>query len=117
MTELATEDQMIALRILPRELAAEAVESLDLPGKKVWLLKAMGQEERAALLNNVAPDDRILLPGELPASMIRQLLTRLSQEERAVAVILLGYPERSIGRLMTQDYLLRWNRLGQFSIG
>ena len=66
----------------------------------------MGQEERAALLNNVAPDDRILLPGELPANMTRQLITRLSQEERAVAVILLGYPERSTGRLMTPDYLL-----------
>jgi Mg/Co/Ni transporter MgtE len=33
MTELATEDQMIVRRILPRELAAEAFESLDLPGK------------------------------------------------------------------------------------
>ena len=46
MTELDTEGQMIVRRILPRELAAEAVESLDLPGKKEWLLKAMGQEER-----------------------------------------------------------------------
>jgi hypothetical protein len=31
MTGLATEDQLIVLRILPRELAAEAFESLDLP--------------------------------------------------------------------------------------
>jgi Mg/Co/Ni transporter MgtE len=46
----------------------------------------MGQEEWAALLNNVASDDRTLLLGELPANMTRQLLTRLSQEERAVAV-------------------------------
>ena len=78
----------------------------------------MGQEERAALLNHVGPDDRILLLGELPVNMTRQLITRLSQEERAVAAILLGYPERCIGRLMTPDYLLlRWNRLGLFSIG
>jgi hypothetical protein len=33
MTELATDEQMIVRRILPRELAAEAFESLDLPGK------------------------------------------------------------------------------------
>jgi magnesium transporter len=33
MTELDTEDQMIVRRILPCELAAEAFESLDLPGK------------------------------------------------------------------------------------
>jgi hypothetical protein len=33
MTELDTEDQMIVRPILPRELAAEAFESFDLPGK------------------------------------------------------------------------------------
>jgi magnesium transporter len=33
MTELATDEQMIVRRILPRELAAEAFESLDIPGK------------------------------------------------------------------------------------
>lgn len=54
MTELATEDQMIVLRILPRELAAEAFESLDLPGQE-RLLKAIGQEESAALPNHAAP--------------------------------------------------------------
>jgi magnesium transporter len=104
MTGLATEDQVIILCILPRELAADAFESLDLPEQE-RLLKAMGQEELAALLNNMAPDDRTLLLGELPANMTRQILTHLSPEERAVAVTLLGYPERSIGRLMTPDYI------------
>ena len=93
MTELATEDQLIVLRLLPRELAAEAFESLELPGQE-GLLKAMGREELAAFLNNMAPDDRTLLLGELPANMTRQLLTHLSPEERAVAVTILGKPER-----------------------
>jgi magnesium transporter len=57
MTELAIEDLMNVRRILPRELAAEAFESLDLPGQE-RLLKAVGQEELAALLSNMAPDDR-----------------------------------------------------------
>ena len=60
MTERATEDQMIVLRILPRALAAEVFESLDLP-EQGRLLTAMGQEELAAFLNNMAPDDRTLL--------------------------------------------------------
>lgn len=104
MAELTTEDQLIVLRILPRELAADVFESLDLSVQE-QLLKAMGREELAALLNNMAPDDRTLLLGELPANMTRQLLTHLSPEERAVAVTLLGYPEHSIGRLMTPDYI------------
>jgi magnesium transporter len=104
MAELTTEDQLIVLRILPRELAADVFESLDLSVQE-QLLKAMGREELAALLNNMAPDDRTLLLGELPANMTRQLLAHLSPEERAVAVTLLGYPEHSIGRLMTPDYI------------
>ena len=44
--------------------------------------------------------------------MTRQLLTHLSPDERAVALTLLGYPEDSIGRLMTPDYIavkLTWS--------
>ena len=42
---------------------------------------------------------------ELPAEVTRQLLALLTPEERAVAVALLGYPEGSIGRLMTPHYV------------
>ena len=101
---LSIEDQMVVLRILPRDLTAEVFELLELHGQE-QLLKAMGREESAGLLNNMAPDDRTLLLEELPANMTKQLLAQLTPEERAVAVSLLGYPERSIGRLMTPDYI------------
>ena len=104
MDGLSIEDQMVVLRILPRDLTADVFELLELPGQE-QLLKAMGREESAGLLNNMAPDDRTLLLEELPANMTKQLLAQLTPEERAVAVSLLGYPERSIGRLMTPDYI------------
>jgi magnesium transporter len=75
-----------------------------LPGQE-QSLKAMGQEELAGLLNNMAPDDRTLLLEELPANMTKQLLAQLMPTEPAVAVSLLGYPEGSIGRLTTPDYI------------
>jgi len=53
----------------------------------------------------MAPDERTRLLEEMPATATKQLLALLSPEERAVAVRLLGYPEDSIGRLMTPDYL------------
>jgi len=65
----------------------------------------MAQEDVAALLNNMAPDDRTMFLEELPAEVTRQLLALLTPEERAVAVRLLGYPEGSIGRLMTPHYI------------
>ena len=101
---LSREDQLIILRVLPRNLTAEVFEFLDLESQQ-QLLKAMGQEQVAAILNEMAPDDRTLLLEELPATMTKQMLTLLSSEERSVAVTLLGYPEGSIGRLMTPDYI------------
>ena len=53
----------------------------------------------------MAPDDRTALLDELPATVTQQLLQLLTPEERSVAVKLLGYPEGSIGRLLTPDYV------------
>ena len=38
------------------------------------LIKAMGQEDVAQLLNRMSPDDRTLLLSELPANVTKQLL-------------------------------------------
>jgi magnesium transporter len=69
------------------------------------LLKGMAEEEVAALLNNMAPDDRTMFLEELPAAATRQLLALLTPAQRAVALTLLGYPEDSVGRLMTPHYV------------
>ena len=65
----------------------------------------MAQEDVAALLNNMAPDDRTMFLEELPAEVTRQMLALLTPAERSVALTLLGYPEDSIGRLMTPHYV------------
>ncbi len=104
LTGLSIEDQVIVFRVLPRRDAAAVFEYLEHEAQES-LLKAMAQEDVAALLNNMAPDDRTMFLEELPATATRQLLTLLSPAERAVALTLLGYPEGSIGRLMTPHYV------------
>ncbi len=104
ISELETEDQVIVFRLLPRELAADVFEYLELEAQE-QLLKAMAERDVARLLNDMSPDDRTELLEELPASVTRQLLAMLTPDERAVAISLLGYPEGSIGRLMTPDYV------------
>jgi magnesium transporter len=110
MEQLPVEQQVVAFRVLPRDLAADVFEYLPLDAQE-RLLKAMADEEVARILNEMAPDDRTALLDELPATVTQQLLNVLTPEERAVAVKLLGYPEDSIGRLMTPDYVrvrLEW---------
>ena len=95
---------MVAFRLLPRDLAADVFEYLPLEAQE-RLVKAMATEEVAKILNEMAPDDRTALLDELPAAVTRQLLNLLTPQERSIAVSLLGYPEGSIGRLMTPDYV------------
>ena len=102
--ELPIGDQVIVFRVLPRKCAASVFEFLQ-HERQETLLRAMGQEETSGILNNMAPDDRTVLLEELPASATKRLLALLTPEERAVAVGLLGYPEDSIGRLMTPHYI------------
>ncbi|MBI1764913.1 MAG: magnesium transporter [Acidobacteria bacterium] len=101
---LPVEEQVIVFRVLPRDLEAEVFEYLELNDQE-QLLKAMGHEEVAKILNEMAPDDRTLLLEELSANVTRQMLALLTPTERNVAVNLLGYPENSVGRLMTPDYI------------
>jgi len=102
--DLTIEDQVVVFRLLPRKDAAAAFEYLT-HDEQERLLKAMAQEDVAALLNEMAPDDRTMFLEELPAPVTRQLLALLTPEERAIARTLLGYPEGSIGRLMTPAYI------------
>jgi magnesium transporter len=104
LTTLTIEDQVVVFRVLPRKDAAAVFEYLSQDAMES-LLKAMAQEDIAALLNNMAPDDRTQFLEELPATATRQLLSLLTPAERSVASTLLGYPERSVGRLMTPNYV------------
>ena len=50
-------------------------------------------------------DDRTALLEELPGEVANRLIALLDPSERRVTQAILGYPEESIGRLMTPDYV------------
>lgn len=104
ISDLSVNEQAIIFRILPKELAADTFEYLELEAQ-IDLLKALGNEAVASILNEMSPDDRTAFLEELPASITKQLISLLTPDERHIALSLLGYPENSIGRLMTPDYL------------
>jgi magnesium transporter len=104
ITDVPEGEQAIVFRLLPHDQAAEVLEYLD-PDAQHVVLKAMGQEAAARILNDMSPDDRTALLEELPGAAVAQLLTLLSPEERNIAQTLLNYPEGSVGRLMTPDFV------------
>jgi magnesium transporter len=97
-------DRVIIFRVLPHTLAADVFEYLDVDAQQE-LLRAMAHEQVVAILNEMSPDDRTALLEEMPSAAARQLIKLLTPEERRIAQALLGYPEGSVGRLMTPDFI------------
>ncbi|RPD46255.1 magnesium transporter [Hymenobacter sediminis] len=97
-------EQLIIFRLLPLSLATEVFEYLDLEIQKHFLAN-LSQDKIADILNEMSPDDRTALLEFLPDDLVRELIQTLSEPERRVTLELLGYPEYSVGRLMTPDYI------------
>lgn len=104
IADLPENERVILFRILPTALAADVFEYLEVDAQQE-LLKGMAHEQVVAILNEMSPDDRTALLEEMPSTAARQLIRLLTPEERRVATSLLGYPEESVGRLMTPDFV------------
>src|SRR3984893_10518292 len=102
--DMPEDDQVIIFRVLPHALAADVFEYIGIEEQQK-LLRAMAHEQVVGILNEMSPDDRTALLEELPSAAARQLIWLLTPEERRVAQALLGYPEGSVGRLMTPDFI------------
>ncbi len=84
--------------------AASVFKILELPTQK-RIIKNLPAFKTAELLNELPPDDRTAFLSELPSNAVRELVKTLNPAERKITLSLLGYPENSVGRLMTPDYV------------
>ncbi|QHS62805.1 magnesium transporter [Chitinophaga agri] len=92
MSQLSISRAAAAFRILEFHIQEEVIR--ELPAGKV-----------AELLNELPADDRTAFLGELHSDVLKELLKLLDPEERKITLSLLGYPETSVGRMMTPEYI------------
>ncbi|MGB4701762.1 MAG: magnesium transporter [Syntrophomonadaceae bacterium] len=97
-------DRVLLFRLLPRAISSDVFSYLESEDQNE-ILKGLTHEETRNLLLNLRPDDRTVLFEELPGRVTQKLLNLLTPEELEKTRLLLGYPEESIGRLMTPDYV------------
>lgn len=69
------------------------------------IVKELPPNITAALLNELPADDRTDFLEDMPREATRDLIKLLNPAERKITLSLLGYPEDSVGRLMTPDYV------------
>lgn len=104
LIDLNKSERVILFRLLPRPVATDVFSYLEKEDRNS-LLKDLTNEETRYLLANLRPDDRTALFEELPGQVTQRLLNLLSPEDMKEARLLLGYPEESVGRLMTPEYV------------
>lgn len=104
VSDLPENEQAILFRLLPREVATETFEYLDIDSQQN-LLAALTKKDVTHILNSMSPDDRTEMLEELPSNVVQELLKLLSFEEFKIAKTLLAYSEDSVGRLMSPDYI------------
>lgn len=104
LLHLRREDRVLFFRALARDVAVAAFAHLQLD-QQDELLHDMTAEESRVLLQRLPPDDRTQLLAELPGQATQRLLNLLPERELEQARWLLGYPENSVGRLMTPNYV------------
>src|SRR3954471_21991086 len=104
IADLPVEQLAALFRACSRDLAAVTFTYMA-PPEQTKLLKTLHQDQTAALLNALPPDDRTAFLNDLPLEVSMQLLGMLTPDERQVAQALLAYPEHSVGRMMTLDYV------------
>jgi magnesium transporter len=98
------EQEAAILSALSNHRAVGVFKILDI-GTQKDIIKKLPPFKTAELLNELPADDRTDFLEELPSNVVRELIKLLNPEERKVTLSLLGYPENSIGRLMTPDYV------------
>jgi len=98
--------KIFLFRLLSRELAKETFQHLSHEEQEDIIEGLAAHANKLTeLLNDLDPDDRTAFFEELPGTVTQRLMQMLSDEERAITTRLLGYPEESIGRLMTPEYV------------
>ncbi|MDP4899317.1 MAG: CBS domain-containing protein, partial [Pontimonas sp.] len=101
-TRLDSVQSALVWRLLNRDRALEVFEELGVQEQQE-LLNGMRDQAFREILESMDPDDRARMLGEAPATFAHRVLQGLSPKERAMTASLLGYPEDSVGRVMSPE--------------
>lgn len=104
--ELSEGEDIVVFRLLSNQQAKNTFQLLSYE-KQEQIIEGLARNSSrlSALLNDLNPDDRTAFFEELPGQVSQRLIQLLSPEERKITIQLLGYPEESIGRLMTPEFV------------
>lgn len=92
----------LALRLLPRQKSIAVFDALDAK-HQADIIDELGNADVYEFFDELDPEDRVALLDELPAEIADRLLRSLTQTQRDVTGVILGYTKGSVGRRMSPE--------------
>lgn len=103
IASLEPDQRAVCFRFLVRDEAGEVFAYLSSEMQEELVLKLGDAALR--VVEGMDPDDRVRLLDELPTEVAQRLISSLPPEDRKTTQAILGYPPKSVGRLMNPDYI------------
>lgn len=104
LERLGVKDRAVTFRLLPKDTAVEVFDMLD-QSLQHEIIQGLKDLDVAHFFESLDPDDRVRLMDEMPASVARKMMRHLDPRERSLTNIVLGYPEGTIGRQMSPEFV------------
>lgn len=104
IAELETGSQIMAFMTLPGKIKGEVFSYLERDLQED-VLTSLGTKEIADILKTMSPDDRTAVFEDFPDTLVKEAVNLLPNEERRIALELIGYEEDTVGRIMTPHYI------------
>lgn len=102
--ELPQQRFTLLFRLLPKQLAAEVFVELDVDTQQL-LITGFSDRELHDIINEMYVDDAVDLVEEMPAGVVKRILTQADPDTRRIINELLKYPEDSAGSIMTTEFV------------
>ena len=103
-SELKEDRIPLLFRLLPKELAAETFVEME-PEAQELLIRGFSDSELKEVVDELYLDDAVDLVEEMPANVVRRILSQADPDTRKSINELLQYPDNSAGSMMTTEYV------------
>ena len=104
LSDFPKERAAILFRLLPKELAAETFVEMD-SERQEHFIKSFSDSELKDIMDEIYLDDTVDIVEEMPANVVKRILSSTDATTRAMINKILQYPDDSAGSIMTIEYV------------
>lgn len=94
----------LLFRLLPKVLAAETFVEME-PNAQAMLIHGFSDNELKEVLDELYLDDAVDIVEEMPANVVKRILSNTDPDTRKMINEILKYPDDSAGSIMTIEYV------------